>query len=90
MSESKNFMLIHYESDNTFEVKQDHKNAFKGKKTIKVEFDGKWYVGNICYYGSKSKCEKHSRDIEDGIEIETDNDPEPYEEEAAKQSKKCK
>jgi len=50
MTENKNFMLIHYASDNTYEIKQDHNHAFKNKKAIKVEFGkGQWFAGNICY-----------------------------------------
>jgi hypothetical protein len=69
-------MLIHYEADNTYDIKQDTANAYKVYKPIKVQYDSKWFNGMIIYYGYEKRCKKHSKNIEDGKPINTDTESE--------------
>ena len=81
-------MLIHYEADNTYDIKQDTTNSYKVYKTIKVEYDSKWYNGMIIYYGSEKKCQKHSKNIENGKPINTDTESEASEYVTPKETRK--
>ena len=45
-------------------------------KSIKVKFASGWARGDIIYYGSENKCNKHGKNIENGIQINTDEDSE--------------
>lgn len=56
---TKDFLLIYFESDNSFTVINDEKKKFIKSKNIRFDINKKWYNGTIKYRGIKEKTFKN-------------------------------
>ncbi|CAF0876298.1 unnamed protein product [Brachionus calyciflorus] len=66
MTDSKNYILVYFEMDNTFCIVEDRAKKLINQKEAMIEFPTGWFLGEIRYRGTQKKCEEKAKGIENG------------------------